>query len=104
MVKAVYLLHKRPDMDWVEFQRYWTEVHAPMVAKLPGLRRYVQGHAVPEAGDRPCDGIAELWFDSAASMQASLASPEGKTALADVPNFLDASKLGRIVVEEVQVV
>ena len=106
MVKAMFILHKRADMDWNEFRRYWKDVHGPIAAKIPGLRKYVQDHAQPEAtpGNRPCDGIAELWFDTPQAMQAGLASPEGAATMADIPNFLDGAKSGMIVVEEVPVV
>ncbi len=29
MIKMVFLVHKRPDMDSEEFSRYWRETHAP---------------------------------------------------------------------------
>jgi uncharacterized protein (TIGR02118 family) len=105
MVKAVYILYKRPDMDHQEFRRYWKDVHGPIAAKMPGLRKYVQNHVLPGAvpGQQPCDGIAELWFDSPEAMQAGLASPEGAATMADIPNFLDGARSGMIVVEEVQV-
>ncbi len=105
MVKAMFILHKKAGMDWDEFRRYWKDVHGPIAAKVPGLRKYVQYHAVPEAtsGGRPCDGIAELWFETPQAMQAGLASPQGAATMADVPNFLDGARSGMIVVEEVQV-
>ncbi len=36
------------------------------------------------------DGFSELWFDSVEILQAALASTEGKTLLADLPNFTDS--------------
>ena len=106
MTKVIYVLHRRPDMDLGEFRRYWREVHGPIAAKIPGLRKYVQNHAVPDpaSGDLPCDGIAELWFDSPEAMQAGFASPEGVATTADIPNFLDRDRIGEMVVEEVTVV
>jgi len=104
MTKVIYVLHRRPDMDRDEFRRYWRDVHGPIAARMPGLRRYVQDHALPGVfGEPPCDGIAELWFDSEEAMQAALASPEGVATLADVPNFLDRDRIGEMVVEEVTV-
>ena len=104
--KAMFVLHRRADMGWDEFDKYWRDVHGPIAAKLPGLRKFVQHHAIPAATPegRPCDGIAELWFDSPEALQAGLASPEGAATLADIPNFLDGTKTGMIVVEDVQVV
>ena len=106
MTKVIYVLHRRPGMGRDEFRRYWREVHGPIAAKIPGLRKYVQNHAVPNpaSGDLPCDGIAELWFDSPQALQAGLASPEGVATTADIPNFLNPDRVGEMVVDEVEVV
>ncbi len=105
MLKAMFVWHKRADMTLDEFGRYWKETHGPLVVN-PGVRKYVQNHALPDAapGVRACDGVAELWFDSAEALQAALASPAGAAALADVPNFMDMSKSGLVVVDEVSVI
>jgi uncharacterized protein (TIGR02118 family) len=106
MLKAMFVCHKRAGMTLDEFRRYWKETHGPIVVKVPGVRKYVQNHALPDAapGVRACDGVAELWFDSAEALQAALASPAGAAALADVPNFMDMSKSGLVVVDEVSVI
>ena len=106
MTKVIFVVHKRPDMDRDEFRRYWRDVHGPLAARIPGLRKYVQNHPLPDAasGDLPCDGIAELWFDSAEAMRAGFASPEGTATTADVPNFLDPDRIGEMVVDEVEIV
>ena len=106
MTKVIFVVHRRPDMDRDEFRRYWRDVHGPLAARMPGLRKYVQNHAVPDSpyGDPPCDGIAELWFESPEAMQAGFASPEGVATTADIPNFLDTDRVGEMVVEEVSVV
>ena len=106
MTKVIFVLHRRPDMDREEFRRYWRDIHGPIAARMPGLRRYVQNYAVPgaAAGDPPCDGIAELWFDSAEALLAAFASPEGAATMADVPNFLDPDRIGEMAVDEVAVV
>ena len=106
MLKTVFVAHKRADMTLDEFRRYWKETHAPLGAAIPGVRRYVQYHALPDTapGVRACDGVAELWFDSPEALQAALTSPEGVAALGDLPNFLDMSRSGLVVVDEVPVV
>ena len=106
MTKVIFVVHKRPDMGRDEFRRYWRDVHGPIAAKLPGLRKYVQNHSLPDSasGDLPCDGIAELWFGSAEALQAALDSPEGAATMADIPNFLDPDRVGMMVVDEVAVV
>ena len=106
MTKVIYVLHRRPDMDRDEFRRYWRDVHGPIAARMPGLRKYVQNHGLPDpaSGDLPCDGVAELWFDSPEALQAAFASPEGVATMADSPNFLDMDRVGEMVVKEVAVV
>jgi len=77
-------------MSHEEFVQHWFHVHAELCKKLPNMRRYsvnlVDRERFPEFG---YDGFSELWFDSEAALVASLASPEGKTLLADLPNFTE---------------
>jgi len=77
MTKVVILVSRRAGMDQATFSRYWREVHAPIAARMPGIRRYVQNHVVPDpaAEDSVCDGLVELWFDDAAAIQAAFNSP-----------------------------
>ena len=47
MVKLTYCLRRKPGMSLEEFQRYWRDTHAPLVAESAealGIRRYVQVH------------------------------------------------------------
>ncbi len=100
MTKIVVFLNKRPDMSRDEFRRYWREVHGPLGAKMPGVRKYMQNHAIADGA--PFDGFAEMWFDNTASMQAALASPESAAAGVDAPNFIEKTQL--TFVEEVEMV
>lgn len=88
MTKRLGLVRKREDMSHEQFTRHWLTVHAALCCKLPNLRRYsvnlVDKSRFPHWS---YDGFSELWFDDEASLVASLASPEGKTLLADLPNF-----------------
>ena len=105
MVKMVFLVRRKNDMSVDDFRRYWTDTHAPIAARLPGLRKYVQHHAVPGSdGSEPAfDGFAEMWWDSPEAMAESLSSPEGEAAQADVPNFIDAERMHVFAVEQVTV-
>src|SRR5579864_4880657 len=40
MVKAVYMVARKPGLTIQEFQAHWREVHGSLVEKVPGLRRY----------------------------------------------------------------
>jgi uncharacterized protein (TIGR02118 family) len=78
MVKAIFVAAKMPGLTLLEFLHHWEHVHGPLGAELPGLRRYVQNHALPEAyagGVHTHDGWAELWFDDLASLHAAAESP-----------------------------
>jgi uncharacterized protein (TIGR02118 family) len=79
MVKAMYTASKRPGLSLKEFQQHWFDVHGQLCARVPGLRRYVQNHGIPEAHRVRAmthDGFSELWFDDLATLQRARASEE----------------------------
>jgi uncharacterized protein (TIGR02118 family) len=82
-------------MSVEEFQTYWRDVHGPLVAKVPGLRRYIQSPTLPELYDNEkqpdYDGVAELWFDSPEALDAARKSPEMQAVRADAQNFVASS-------------
>jgi uncharacterized protein (TIGR02118 family) len=109
MIKLVFCLRRVEGMSRDEFQTYWRERHAPLVAEraaLLGIRRYVQLHSVPDeisrlvAGERnppePFDGVAELWFDSLDAIGANGALEAARAAaaelLADERRFIDLAR------------
>jgi uncharacterized protein (TIGR02118 family) len=98
MTKVIVLLRKKDGMSSDDFRRHWQEVHGPIALRMPGLKHYIQNHA---AGDQPpYDGIAELWFDSPADMQAAFTSEAAGDAARDASNFLADQQV--VLVEEVQ--
>lgn len=103
MIKVAEVVRRPAGMDVASFQAHWRERHGPIVAKLPGLRRYVQSHPLPGGyakGDLPFDGIAELWFDDKEALGAIRGSPEFAAAKADEPHFIDTTTLIELVVDE----
>ncbi len=108
MVKLIYVITRKPGMSVEDFQLYWRETHGPIAARIPGVRRYVQCHVLPELYARETapayDGAAELWFDDLESMRRAMRSPEVQAALEDERNFIDHSKVFSIVAEEKVVV
>ncbi|HYD08438.1 MAG TPA: EthD family reductase [Reyranella sp.] len=109
MIKTIGLLTRKDGWTHERFMKHWVEVHAPLAHAVPGLRRYVQNHIQAER-TRPdidahaieIDGVAELWFDDRAALEAAGRSPEMKALHADGALFI-----GRIkswVVEEKTVV
>jgi uncharacterized protein (TIGR02118 family) len=105
VIKLVLLLSRRGDLSQEEFRSYWREKHAPLLVRMPGLRRLVFNYALPGMdGTAPeYDGISEDWFESAAAMQEAFGSPAGQAVFADAPHFLDMGRLRMFVVEEDEV-
>jgi uncharacterized protein (TIGR02118 family) len=106
MIKTMGLAKRKDGMSVAEFQRYWRDVHGPIVARTPGLRRYIQCHTLPELydGDSPpsFDGVAELWYDSLEAMAQARATPQFQAASADGPNFIGSTL--RLLTVEVPIV
>jgi uncharacterized protein (TIGR02118 family) len=93
-------------MTLEEFSRYWREVHGPIGRRIPGLRRLVQSHTVPHPTDTdppPFDGMAELWFDDLAALEAARRSPEWRASSADEANFIDGSRTAIFLTEEQEI-
>jgi uncharacterized protein (TIGR02118 family) len=78
--KAIILLSRRDDMTPEQFQSWWLADHAPLAARLPGVRRIVF-NASDDTND--IDGISELWFDTQADFEAAYATELGKRVAAD---------------------
>jgi uncharacterized protein (TIGR02118 family) len=91
-VKNIEFVTRRPGMSIDEFQRYWREVHGPLGAAIPVIRRYVQSHtrrSAYERGRAPrYDGIAVTWFDGTQAMRVSAGTPEYARVRKDEPNFI----------------
>lgn len=69
MLKIVALVEKRADLTWDEFVEYWDEEHVKVVSKSDTLQKYTIAPAIkPE--DAAYDGIAELYFESTADIEA----------------------------------
>ena len=89
-----------------EFSRYWHQVHGPIGRRIPGLRRLVQSHLVPQPPDMgppDFDGMAELWFDDVSALQVARRSPAGRASTADEVNFIDETRTAVFVTEEQEI-
>jgi uncharacterized protein (TIGR02118 family) len=80
------VLHNIP-ADRTAFDEYYDSVHLPLAKKLPGVRRFTVGRPAAPA---PYHVVAVLEWDDEQAYQASMDSPEGQAALADLPNFTAA--------------
>jgi uncharacterized protein (TIGR02118 family) len=109
MLKLSFCLRRLPHLSREEFQRYWRQQHAPLVAKhreALRIQRYVQLHTADAAanallrasrgGPEEYDGIAELWWESEADLAEATASEAGRRAgqelLEDERRFIDLAR------------
>jgi uncharacterized protein (TIGR02118 family) len=103
MVKLVYCITRRADLSFEEFSCYWQQVHGPIGARIPGLRRLVQSHVIPESRNvRPADydGMAELWFDDLPSLLSARETLEYELSSTDEANFIDGLRTAFFITEE----
>jgi len=101
--EASLRMRTRRAIDLFRSER-WAGDHGQLVSKLPGLKRYVQNHAVLEAygvATRPMthDGFSELWFDDLASLQAAAQTPEWQAVRED-GKLLFAEPIGLVIARE----
>jgi uncharacterized protein (TIGR02118 family) len=78
-----------PPQDPAAFDAYYTQTHAPLAEKVPGLRRFDHGRVLrgADGSDAPYYYMAELYFDDADALASGLGSSEGQAAGADLANF-----------------
>jgi len=103
MIKLVYCIAKKPGLTDEEFFRYWENIHGPIGARIPRLRKLVQSRrlTIPEDRHRSdYDGMAELWFDDIEDLLTARESPEWKASTEDEANFIDHNKVAYFVSEE----
>lgn len=77
------VIYPKP-VDPGTFESRYRQEHVPMVqGKIPGLRKFVAARVLgTPTGVAPYQRVAELYFDSMASLQSAMASVEGQAAVA----------------------
>jgi uncharacterized protein (TIGR02118 family) len=103
MIKLVYCITKKASLTDQEFFDYWENIHGPIGARIPRLRKLVQSHRLTIPGDKrrsDYDGMAELWFDDLEALLAARESPEWKASTEDEANFIDHDRVAYFVSEE----
>jgi uncharacterized protein (TIGR02118 family) len=117
MIKLVFVIRRRADLEPAEFHRYWLEEHGPLAGRLLtelGARRYVQTHtldtdlhgalAATRGTAEAYDGLAEIWWDSLEHLVAASASEEGQRAgavlMEDEARFIDFERSSLFTTEE----
>jgi len=104
-VRRISFTRRAPGVPYEDFQTHWRGPHADLARHLPGLRHYVQNHAVlgpagPLLAYPGFDVCADLTFEDATVMRSSLSSPEYRaSAIADQAGFSDMSHLTAMIVD-----
>lgn len=96
MIVRIGILRKKEVLTTEAFRKHWIEVHGPMAAKIPGLRRYQQNHVVDSVqlgvnyprSPQIIDGFSQLWFDDLSSMQSSITPDITKMLAEDEDRFI----------------
>src|SRR5687767_1711892 len=121
MLKLVFNIRRRDDVEPDEFHRYWKDDHGPLVrsvAEVLGIRRYVQSHTIDtpindalrasRATELHYDGVAELWWDSLEDFVGRLAEPDAQAAsaalLEDEGRFIDLAATSIFLTEEHEII
>ena len=96
MIKVMVFLTKRDDLSRDEFRAHWRDPHGAIALRMPGLRRYIQNHALADGAEH--DGVAEMWFDDQPALAAAFSSPAAVEAAQDSAHFIATTKI--IIVDE----
>jgi uncharacterized protein (TIGR02118 family) len=82
-----------------EFEKYYLDVHMPLVNAIKGARKMEAAKCLPQADGSPPAfyRVFEFWFDSPEHMAAVFATPEGVKVRADVPNFATGTTVTRVI-------
>lgn len=87
--QLIVLYHHPEDVE--AFDKHYDGIHAPLAAKLPGLRAYTVQRPASAGGQRPAYHlIAVLTWDDEQAFNAAMTSEEGRAAVADVGEFATA--------------
>jgi uncharacterized protein (TIGR02118 family) len=107
MIKRVTLMTRKPGMSRAAFADYWINVHAPLLASHPAVKRltinvtqqWLRSSVRTEDPEDPLrstilartpDGIVELWFDDRESMEAMYKSDFSRRLVTDAEQFVGA--------------
>ena len=95
MLKVVTLMKRRRGLSVEDFQKHLSDIHGPLAANGPGLRRYVQSCALPQGygkGELLFDAVEEMWFDSREAYERYHSSAEFAAVRVDAGSFLDPAR------------
>jgi len=102
-VKLIRLVKRRAGMSLAGFRQAALGRHAELVAEVPGLRGYLQGHTRDGAygiGEAVLDAAFQLWFDDVPALTAALASAEFQRAEKELSTVVEPRYVHELVVRE----
>ncbi|KIQ35346.1 ethyl tert-butyl ether degradation protein EthD [Variovorax paradoxus] len=96
LLKRISVIRRLPSLSEEDFRREW-RIHGDLVREMPGVSGYRQNVVAVREREKgtpcdydslPIDGIVELWFKDAQTLQDAFASPTGRTTMAHARTFL----------------
>ena len=75
--------------DPAAFHKHYRETHMPIAKRMKGLKKWTIGKVQGTPGGEPSPYyyVADLYMERRGDFEQLLASPEGRAAVADVPNY-----------------
>jgi uncharacterized protein (TIGR02118 family) len=96
---------REASLSFEDFQEHWASEHGALAGTIPGLRSYVQNHAVLANGQPLLpyvgfDACSELEFESLEAMDAGFGSEHYRTnVVADEKVLVDKTRFGMLLTE-----
>jgi uncharacterized protein (TIGR02118 family) len=96
LLKRMSVIRRLPSLSERDFRREW-QIHGELVRQMRGVSAYRQNVVVVREREKgelcdydtlPIDGIVEMWFKDAQTLQDAFASPAGQAAMAHAKTFL----------------
>jgi uncharacterized protein (TIGR02118 family) len=104
VIKVIGTAYKRDDFERQAFFDYWRDVHAPISARIDGMRGYVVSEVKEKLmGDLEADAFVEQWWDDEAALARARDSAEMAKAWEDVPNYAKPTGTFWVVEEHVYI-
>lgn len=98
MIGSLSLLRHQEQHDVAKFRDHWLNVHGPLAAILPGVRRYAQSHFLPDhplttdlARSFNVDGLAAMSFNDEADRELCYSSHQEEVCDVDSLLFIGAT-------------
>ena len=102
MIKRLTQWQPRDGITREEALSYWKNEHAPLLERVPGVKRYVQNHCMdgPAGEEPPYAGLGEVWFESRSAAERATSSEEWQAVLADAATFMNIEQISAAWAEE----